>query len=262
MRIEVAIPTYRRPVVETLKIYPDAVVFCDSTDYEVLREVHPDATFHVMPDGVQGNIARVRNYIMDWACAEGADWVFSFDDDIRLIITVSWSNGHVVVEEFKGASPEVFSLIALGCQMADDVGTPVWGFNPHGDIIAAYYARIIRFSGFISGAAFGIRTDCGLRFWEENPFSEDYDMSLQAINRYGACLVLDFVCVSHRMVVEGGCSMTRTPEVELESKKLLVERWGSDVVRLVYTSRRGRKAGNGRDVPVARIKTEPLGVTG
>ena len=40
---------------------------------------------HICDDGIQGNVSRVRNYMLDTMFAEGFDAVCLLDDDIKTI---------------------------------------------------------------------------------------------------------------------------------------------------------------------------------
>lgn len=66
MKILIVCPSYRRAdKLETPDYLKDIlVVVCESQEAEY-REKNPKVRFAVCPDKVQGNIARVRNWILD-----------------------------------------------------------------------------------------------------------------------------------------------------------------------------------------------------
>ena len=65
MNISVNIPSWHRPDgVLTLDIMPFAKVWVDESEAEEYRKHNPGAKIVSCPKGVQGNLCRVRNYIL------------------------------------------------------------------------------------------------------------------------------------------------------------------------------------------------------
>ena len=81
MKIRVCVPSYRRPEVLTLRYLPFAAVYVDKSEEGVYRACNPGAEIIACPEGIQGNLCRVRNYIMRSEFANGADVVAILDDD-------------------------------------------------------------------------------------------------------------------------------------------------------------------------------------
>lgn len=65
MQISVCCPSYKRPKVETLEYLPFCKVYVDGKEFDEYKKQNPGATIIKCKDGVQGNVARVRNYILD-----------------------------------------------------------------------------------------------------------------------------------------------------------------------------------------------------
>lgn len=84
MKISVCVPSYRRPRVETLDYLPFVKIYVDNKEYEEYVKNNPDGSIIIScPDGVQGNVSRIRNYIMDIEFENGADVVCIIDDDMK-----------------------------------------------------------------------------------------------------------------------------------------------------------------------------------
>lgn len=65
--IIVACPSYKRYKVETLSYIPFCKVYVAPEEYEAYLDFNPKHTENIVkcPKGVQGNLCRVRNYILD-----------------------------------------------------------------------------------------------------------------------------------------------------------------------------------------------------
>ena len=85
--IVVACPSYKRYKVETLAYIPFCKVYVAPEEYESYLDFNPKHTENIVkcPKGVQGNLCRVRNYILDTEFEHGADIVLLIDDDLRAI---------------------------------------------------------------------------------------------------------------------------------------------------------------------------------
>lgn len=81
--IIVACPSYKRYKVETLSYIPFCKVYVAPEEYEAYIDFNPKHTENIVkcPKGVQGNLCRVRNYILDTEFEHGADIVLLIDDD-------------------------------------------------------------------------------------------------------------------------------------------------------------------------------------
>ena len=99
MNISVNIPSYRRPVVETLRIFPFCKVWVCETEADDYRVANRGAEIVACKKGIQGNLCRIRNHILDTEFAAGADAVIILDDDFQGIARfdvnkLQWLNAH------------------------------------------------------------------------------------------------------------------------------------------------------------------------
>ena len=113
MKISVNVPSYHRPdSIKTLDYLPYARVWVDSSEYDEYKKAHPKADIVKCADGVQGNLCRVLNHILDEEFKRGMDVVLIMDDDISYIerFEVSEITGYGY-ERYKLSADEVLMMI-------------------------------------------------------------------------------------------------------------------------------------------------------
>ena len=138
MRISVNAPSYKRPDdVRTLGYLPFCKIWVDCNEYDAYKENYPDAEIISCPDGVQGNLCRVRNCILKTEFANGADVVLIIDDDFTCLRRFDYDEmdgwgyvPHVITEDEFLPFIEKYSIIA------DDLGAKFWGVNCNCDPMA------------------------------------------------------------------------------------------------------------------------------
>lgn len=84
MNVKVCIPSYKRPKVETFKYLSCPYVYVDGKEYDDYVRANKGHEDHIIavPDGIQGNLCRIRNYIMTSEFQNGYDAVCIIDDDM------------------------------------------------------------------------------------------------------------------------------------------------------------------------------------
>ena len=176
----------------------------------------------VCPDNVQGNVSRVRNWILDYA---GKDDVLIVDDDLKYLGV--W-NGNV---HKKMPKEEVDEFIESGFVLAKEFGVKLWGVNLIQDKGAFREYTPFSLTNVILGP-FGGFTNCECRYDEKLPLKEDYDLSLQLLNKYRKILRINnvhYVCEQHTNL--GGCAEYRTINAEKDQFRDLEKKWGTSIVR-------------------------------
>ena len=104
MKIVICCPSYKRPKVETLDYLPYVRVYVDCKEHEDYKKANPDwADIVSCPEGVQGNLCRVRNYILKTEFDNGADVVLIVDDDLKFI--GYWQNRQTIIIDHKSLVP-------------------------------------------------------------------------------------------------------------------------------------------------------------
>lgn len=227
MDIRVCIPSYKRPKVETLDYIPWAKVFVDGSELEEYQKQNKGADIVGVPDGVQGNLCRIRNWIIDDQFADGADVVVIVDDDMKGIYRWQNKKKHLIKTEDLMAMLEHYSVMCV------DLGAYFWGVNINQD--KQVYREYSPFSttSYIGGPFQAFIKDGGLRYDERLPLKEDYDMTLQQLNKYRKVLRVN----SHFYVVKqseqtGGCAVYRNYKREEEQLASLQKKWGSKIVKI------------------------------
>lgn len=174
------------------------------------------------PDAAQGNLCRVRNWILDYAKDQP---VLILDDDLDYI--GAWFGS----TRKKLTGDEAMAMIERGFELADEWGARFWGINCHDD--KAFYREHTPFStvNYIGGP-FQAHLRNELRYDVELPLKEDYDMTLAVLNRYRTALRLNWYFYrSDQHQSPGGCAAYRTVEAERSQFLALQRKWGSAIVR-------------------------------
>lgn len=257
--IVVACPSYKRLKVETLLYIPFCKVYVAPEEYEDYIEFNPRHKENIIKcdKGIQGNVGRVRNYILDTEFENGADIVCIVDDDLKSIEHFEMSEDETYAyEKVKVKHDEMLDFIYRYSLLCSDWGFKMWGMNCNSDTMS--YRQYTPFSttSVILGpfSVFLKGNEC--RYDERLPLKEDYDMFIQNCDKYRGVLRLNkyhYVCRQSEQ--KGGCAMYRNMEREKEQFELLRKKWGSNIVRL-DTSNKGRSKKNRKYIdynPIIKI---------
>lgn len=218
--------------VTSLAVYPRAVLCVARAEASAYRRAHPRAELLVMPNAAQGHgMSICRNWILDHAPT--ADVVMADDD---CTVFARYEHG----ERRKPTPAETERFIEQGFRMAAELGTVLWGVNQQFDPMFYREYSPLSLLSPILGPFMGIRkTD--LRFDLRLPLKEDYDFSLQVLNRHRKVLRFNawHYVVGH-LEVKGGCASSRTMAAEREQMAVFKRKWGP----VVAETRRGRESVN------------------
>ena len=231
-KISVCAPSYKRPKVKTLEYLPFVRIYVDGTEYAEYKRVNPGADIIKCKDGVQGNLCRVRNYILKKEFGGGANVVLIIDDDMSGVYY--WENKKRVflrAEDFQYFVGK-YSILAM------QLNVYFWGLNVSQD--KQNYSEYTPFSltSYIGGPfqCFLKGNECW--YDESLPLKEDYDMTLQQLNKYRKVLRLNkFFYVVKQSEQTGGCASYRSFKREKEQLLLLRKKWGSDIVKVDNANR-------------------------
>lgn len=227
MKIAVCAPSYRRPVVLTLAYLPFCRVYVDPAEAPTYRAANPGAAIVECAPGVQGNLCRARNHILDREFAAGADVVVIVDDDMTEM---------AYFEEQKRihrlATDDFLWFIEKHSILARDLGAFLWGVNVNPD--PQCYRDCTPFStvSYIGGPFQAFLAGGACRYDERLPLKEDYDMTLQQLNRYRVVLRCNkFFYRVKQSEQAGGCATYRNLDEERRQLELLRRKWGARIVR-------------------------------
>jgi len=252
MKISICSPSYKRPKVKTLEYLPFCRVYVDPAEYSRYRKANPGAEIIMCRTGIQGNVARVRNYILDQEFGSGADAVVIVDDDM------SGMGYHEQGEEHRLETADFMPFLEKYTVMAADIGAKMWGVNVNFDPQSYRVSGPFSTLSFIGGpfGCFLRGNEC--RYDENLPLKEDYDMTIQQLNRYRVIFrVNKFYYKVKQSEQSGGCAAIRNLENEMDQLLALQKKWGPGIVKF-DTMDRNHKRKRGRNMtfdynPVIRV---------
>ena len=240
MKISVNAPSYRRPDdVKTLDYLPFVRIWVDCGEYEAYKASYPDADIVSCPNGVQGNVSRIRNYILRKEFESGMDVVCIVDDDLTCIRRFDYDNldgwGY---DPHSISADEFMPFVEKYSILAEDLGAKLWGVNCNCDPMAYRHNTPFSTRSIVLGP-FGCFLK-GNRCWydESLPLKEDYDMSLQQINMERVILRVNayhYICKQSEQ--KGGCAAYRNRQKESEQFDLLRKKWGGQLLRSIQRTR-------------------------
>jgi hypothetical protein len=221
MKIEILSPSYHRAASAFTQEYIPECRYVVAED-EAEKYVESGKKIITCPVSAQGNLCRVRNWILDNTEADG---VLILDDDISALGMFEGNKS----KKFTG--PESVEFIKRGFYLAREWGVRFWGVNIAPDKVN--YREYTPFStvAYIGGPFQGhINNPC--RYDERLALKEDYDMTLQVLNKFRAALRFNMVFyVAKQNEQVGGCSTYRTSERERDHYERLRKKWGSHIVQ-------------------------------
>lgn len=237
MKISINCPSYKRPKVKTLKYLPYCKVWVEEAEADAYRAANKGADINIL-GCKQGNVSRVRNYILDREFADGADVVCIVDDDLSGIYHFEKAkHNNFGYEAHKVEDLEAF--IYKHTIMAQDIGAYLWGVNLNQDARNCKHSCPINTKGIILGPFSCHLKGSEIRYDERLPLKEDYDLALQHLNKYRKILRLNkfhYRCKQSEQA--GGCAAYRNYESEKAQFELLQRKWGKDIVRLDKASKK------------------------
>lgn len=236
MRISVNCPSYKRPKVETLDYLPFCKVWVCETEAEAYRAANPGREENIIPckKGIQGNVSRIRNHILDTEFENGADVVLIIDDDMKRVAYYESEIGNpfgYVRNTLETA--DFLPFVEKYSRLCAEFGFKLWGLNCNFDALS--YSQQTPFSTL---SFLGCPFHCFLRGnecrYDENlPLKEDYDMTLQNCDRYrGVLRVNKYHYFVRQAEQAGGCATMRNYAREEQQLNALRQKWGSKIVKI------------------------------
>lgn len=226
MKISINIPTYRRAGgVTTFDILPGAHYWVHNFELNEYRIKYPDMILRVLPDEIRGNIASVRNYILTKTAEE--DVSVQIDDDVSYL--AYWEKQKII----KLNENQILAVIERNSLVAREWGARLWGINVSPD--KQVYREYTPFStiSYVSGSFSCFLKGNELHYDERFPLKEDYDMTLQQLNRYRIVLRFNkFFYAKKSAENTGGCAMYRNISREMDQIADLQRKWGKRIVRI------------------------------
>ena len=86
MKISINAPSYKRPDgLDVLDYIPQTRIWICETELKEYRTLNKGKKIITCPKGIQGNVSRIRNHILDQEFSRGMDAVCLVDDDLKYI---------------------------------------------------------------------------------------------------------------------------------------------------------------------------------
>lgn len=227
MKISVNAPSYKRPnQVLTLNYLPFCRIWVDEGEYDAYKEHNPQADIVSCPKGVQGNLCRVRNYILDKEFERGMDVVLIIDDDLSRLEYYKYDNGFGY-NRIKVEAEDFLTFVEKYSIMAEDIGAKFWGVNCNADAMGYRFTSPFSTVSYIGGPFQCFLKGNRCKYDENLPLKEDYDMTLQQLNKERVVLRVNsyhYICKQSENV--GGCATYRNREREEAQLNALRKKWG------------------------------------
>jgi hypothetical protein len=201
VKVVVCAPSYRRPTaVDTLKYLPTCRIYVSEKEAAAYRAANPGADLVVVAAKYQGNVCRIRNHILDREMKKGVA-VLIIDDDLQGILRWEKLTRYRLETE-----EEVFDFLDRYTALCVEWGCPAWGININSD--GQIYREQTPFSlrSYV-GSPFTVHVDHRLRYDERLSLKEDYDFTLQLLNRHRRIMrVNKYYYLTLQMAQVGGCA--------------------------------------------------------
>lgn len=223
MKVKIFAPSYKRPEKSiTQKTYPFVKLVVRESEAEEYIANGNDVI--VCPDNAQGNLCRVRNWILN-NLYDDADCIVILDDDCKKIGRWQEQNDITFNEE------ELIEFCESSSLLCKELGYKFWGLNCVTDKGAYREYTPFGFLQYIGGPFQAHLKESEIRYDEDLPLKEDYDITLQHIQKYDGCLRINYAHYNVKQAEQaGGCATYRSLQKEKQQFFALQNKWGKDIV--------------------------------
>jgi hypothetical protein len=220
--MKVFIPSYKRAgKVKTRETIGGGILAVHECESEEYGDKEGGEMFFI-PDELKGNIARVRNFILDYA---DDDDIVMMDDDISEI------GFHEELVQNKMSPEKINQFLINGYEMAKELGVSLWGVNLQSDPkFYREYSPISLLAPILGTLSCHVSPK--LRYDEELYLNEDYDFFLKTIRKYRKTIRFNkYYYIADHLKSSGGCGAYRLKDFEIEQGEVMQKRWGSKVFK-------------------------------
>ena len=225
MKVKFYSPSYKRTEKSITQIkYPFVkLVVKESEAKEYIKNGN---NVVICPDEAQGNLCRVRNWILNNLFDKETDCIILLDDDCKGIGYWEEQNKSVFNP---GELEEFCEKMAILC---NDLNFKFWGLNCVEDKGAYMEHKPFGFTQYIGGPFQAHLKDSEIRYDESLPLKEDYDITLQHMLKHGGALRINYAHYNVKQAEQsGGCATYRNLEKEKEQFFMLQRKWGKDIIK-------------------------------
>ena len=236
MKVKFYAPSYKRPEKSiTQKNYPFVKLVVRESDADEYIKNGNDII--ICPDAAQGNVCRIKNWMLDNLFDDETDCIIFMDDDCKGVYR--WQDE----KRIKLEAGELWESANKAAILCNDWGFKLWGLSPVPDKRNWREGSPFHTLAFIGSPFHGHMKGSGIKYDESLSLKEDYDMTLQHINKWSGCLRVNFLCYEVKQGMsgsgqKGGCATYRNMEREKEQFMALQRKWGSKLIRKDKKSKR------------------------
>ena len=237
--LNITIPSYKRweelPGYDYFKTAKYIVPESQYNDYVCGRD---KKRFIAIPDSEDGNIVKKRNWILKNIPRP----LIMIDDDVDKLTMCEggeYFKEHGRAKQMIPLTPEQAEGIFIqAANLAYMWGCPMFGFNLNTDGRNYQQYKPFSLTQPILGPCSG-HLEHDLLYDEKMDLKEDYDISIQALNKYRKILRINKYAVNaaHKSN-KGGCVSYRTLEREEAACKAIEKKWGTKIIH--YNIEKGK----------------------
>ena len=242
MNISINAPSYKRAKVEILDYLPFVKIWVDHKEYDEYIKQNKGFENNIIscPEGIQGNVSRIRNYILDKEFEKGADVICIIDDDLRGIYRFEPS-GTFGYDKIKIEADVFENFIEKYTSMCNEFGFKLWGVGLNQDSLSYRQQAPFNTKAIILGP-FSCHLNSDIRYDEKLPLKEDYDLAIQHLNKYRGILRINKYFYNAKQSKQaGGCASYRNHKREQEQLQLLMDKWGDKIIKIDIRIQKGTK---------------------
>lgn len=231
--VTIAIPSYKRPdSVPAYDYFKDSLIVIPESQKDLYVKYYEHTRIITIPDEFDGDQPRKRN----WILRNMPRPLLMVDDDVSHIVTTEGiydENGKFTgrAQQMKRLTPEeAYALIIHGFNLANEWGCVFWGINVNTDGRNYQQYKPFSLTKIILGPFQGHLEHPVLND-ERMGSKDDYDFSLQMLQKYGKILRLNKYAYNCKHGDnKGGIVSLRTMDYEKKCCEAIMKKWGRAVI--------------------------------
>lgn len=231
--LSIVIPSYKRwDCLSGYDYFYMAKYVVPESQYAKYIEGRDKSRFIAIPDCEDGNIVKKRNWILKNIPRP----LMMIDDDVTSLMMTDGQRDNYFEKKGKAKQrvmltpEEAEGVFIQTANLANEWGCPLFGFNLNTD--GRNYQQYKPFTLIqpILGPCCG-HLEHDLLYDEKMDLKEDYDISIQALNKYRKILRFNKYAVdADHKNNKGGCVSYRTMEREKTACKAIERKWGTRII--------------------------------
>lgn len=230
--MNIVIPTYKRAkYLDGKEYFYDAKYVLPEAQRDDYLKVLPSKRMIVIPDEVDGNVPRKRNWILDNIPRP----LIMIDDDVKFILFMEGRTKEKkrFISFIKLPREKLHAVLNQYTEVAEGFGCKLWGMSQRTSGDEREYKEFRPFSlTNVTLGPFQCHLDHDLRFDEAMGSKDDYDMALQHLHRYKKVLRVEKLAyAAEHGENPGGAVSFRTQQKEIGYCNAIMNKWGSRIIK-------------------------------